>query len=85
VTGRYLAGVGTLIRKPALALVGLFCFWLAAGAIFHRMPNGFLPDEDQGAVFIPSAFRTDRRCSVPMQPRARSRRLPAGFPASPAR
>jgi hydrophobe/amphiphile efflux-1 (HAE1) family protein len=52
VTGRYLAGVGTLIRKPALALIGLFCFWFAAAAIFHRMPNGFLPDEDQGAVFI---------------------------------
>ena len=52
VTGRYLAGVGALIRKPALALIGLFCFWFAAAAIFHRMPNGFLPDEDQGAVFI---------------------------------
>jgi hydrophobe/amphiphile efflux-1 (HAE1) family protein len=52
VTGRYLAGVGALIRKPALALIGLFCFWVAAAAIFHRMPNGFLPDEDQGAVFI---------------------------------
>lgn len=52
VTGRYLAGVGALIRKPALALLGLFCFWFAAAAIFHRMPNGFLPDEDQGAVFI---------------------------------
>lgn len=52
VTGRYLAGVSTLIRRSALALIGLFCFWLAAGAIFHRMPNGFLPDEDQGAVFI---------------------------------
>jgi hydrophobe/amphiphile efflux-1 (HAE1) family protein len=51
-TGRYLAGVGALIRKPALALIGLFCFWLAAAAIFHRMPNGFLPDEDQGAIFI---------------------------------
>jgi len=52
VTGRCLAGVGALIRKPALALIGLFCFWFAAAAIFHRMPNGFLPDEDQGAVFI---------------------------------
>jgi len=51
-TGRYLAGVGALIRKSALALAGLFCFWVAAGAIFHQMPVGFLPDEDQGAVFI---------------------------------
>jgi hydrophobe/amphiphile efflux-1 (HAE1) family protein len=63
VTGRYLAGVGSLIRRPALALMGLFCIWLAAAAIFHRMPNGFLPDEDQGAVFI--AVRLPDGSSLP--------------------
>ncbi|MGA3026417.1 MAG: multidrug efflux RND transporter permease subunit [Bryobacteraceae bacterium] len=51
-TGRYLAGVSTLIRKSALALIGLFCFWLLAGALFHRLPAGFLPDEDQGSIYI---------------------------------
>ncbi len=50
-TNRYLAGVHTLIRKSALAIVGLLCFWLAAGAIFRATPRGFLPDEDQGAFF----------------------------------
>jgi hydrophobe/amphiphile efflux-1 (HAE1) family protein len=50
-TNRYLAGVHALIRRSALAVVGLFCFWLAAGAIFRAMPRGFLPDEDQGAFF----------------------------------
>jgi hydrophobe/amphiphile efflux-1 (HAE1) family protein len=55
--------VSTLIRKPALALIGLFCFWFAAAAIFHRMPNGFLPDEDQGAVFI--SIRLPDASSVP--------------------
>ena len=50
-TNRYLGGVHTLIRKSAFALVGLFCFWLAAGLIFRAMPRGFLPDEDQGAFF----------------------------------
>jgi hydrophobe/amphiphile efflux-1 (HAE1) family protein len=50
-TNRYLAGVHTLIRKSALAMVALFCFWLAAGLIFRAMPRGFLPDEDQGAFF----------------------------------
>jgi hydrophobe/amphiphile efflux-1 (HAE1) family protein len=50
--GRYLAGVSALIRKSALALMGLFCFWLAAGALFHRLPSGFLPDEDQGSIYI---------------------------------
>ncbi len=49
---RYLAGVNVLIRKSALALVGLFCFWLAAGALFRHLPTSFLPDEDQGAVFV---------------------------------
>jgi hydrophobe/amphiphile efflux-1 (HAE1) family protein len=50
-TNRYLGGVNALIRKSALAVVGLVCFWLAAGAIFRAMPRGFLPDEDQGAFF----------------------------------
>jgi hydrophobe/amphiphile efflux-1 (HAE1) family protein len=49
---RYLAGVTVLIRKSALALVGLFCFWLAAGALFRHLPTSFLPDEDQGVVFV---------------------------------
>jgi hydrophobe/amphiphile efflux-1 (HAE1) family protein len=51
-TNRYLTGVGLLIRRSALALVGLFAFWIAAGAIFRAMPAGFLPDEDQGAFFV---------------------------------
>jgi multidrug efflux pump len=50
--GRYLAGVGALIRKSALALVGLACFWFAAGALFRTLPAGFLPDEDQGTIFV---------------------------------
>jgi len=50
--GRYLTGVGVLVRRSALAIVGLFCFWLAAGWLFHILPNGFLPDEDQGAFFV---------------------------------
>jgi hydrophobe/amphiphile efflux-1 (HAE1) family protein len=49
---RYLAGVGGLIRKPVLALFGLLCFWLAAGALFRHLPTGFLPEEDQGTIFV---------------------------------
>ena len=49
---RYLTGVGGLIRKPVLALLGLFCFWFAAGALFRHLPAGFLPEEDQGTVFV---------------------------------
>ncbi len=49
---RYLAGVSVMIRKSALALTGLLCFWLAAGALFRHLPTSFLPDEDQGVVFV---------------------------------
>src|SRR5581483_6152507 len=51
-TNRYVSGVGGLIRKSAFALLGLVCFWMATGALFKRLPSGFLPDEDQGAFFI---------------------------------
>jgi hydrophobe/amphiphile efflux-1 (HAE1) family protein len=61
---RYLAGVHALIRKSALAFLGLLCFWFAAGLIFRHMPRGFLPDEDQGAFFasvrLPDGASVDR-------------------------
>lgn len=50
--GKYLAGVRGLTRKTGLALVGLLFFWLAAGALFRHLPTGFLPEEDQGTVFV---------------------------------
>ena len=50
--GRYLVGVGALIRKSALAMLGLFCFWFAAGWLFRQLPTSFLPDEDQGTIFV---------------------------------
>lgn len=50
--GGYLAGVGALIRKSGFALLGLLCFWLAAGSLFRHLPRGFLPEEDQGNVFV---------------------------------
>ena len=49
---RYLRGAVGLIRKPALALAGLACFWLAAGLLFWHLPNSFLPDEDQGTIYL---------------------------------
>ncbi len=49
---KYLIGVGSLIRKSAFALIALFAIWLAAGALFVHLPAGFLPDEDQGTVYI---------------------------------
>jgi hydrophobe/amphiphile efflux-1 (HAE1) family protein len=50
---RYLAGVGILIRRSALALIGLALFWVAGAWLFKILPAGFLPDEDQAAYFVP--------------------------------
>ena len=52
-TNRYLAGVAVLIRRSALALVGLAIFWVAGAWLFKILPAGFLPDEDQAAFFVP--------------------------------
>jgi multidrug efflux pump len=49
---RYLGGVSALIRKSALAMLGLFCFWFAAGSLFRHLPTSFLPDEDQGTIYV---------------------------------
>ena len=51
-TGRYLGGVSRLIRVPAMALLGLLCFWGAAALLFHKLPVGFLPNEDQGSIYV---------------------------------
>jgi hydrophobe/amphiphile efflux-1 (HAE1) family protein len=63
-TGRYLAGVKVLIRRSALALLGLLAFWGATAWLFKTLPSGFLPDEDQGAFFsglrLPDGSSTDR-------------------------
>ena len=60
----YLAGVAALIRKSGFALTGLVLFWMLTGALFRHLPSGFLPDEDQGAVFssirLPDAASMER-------------------------
>jgi HAE1 family hydrophobic/amphiphilic exporter-1 len=66
-TEDYVTVSGALIRKSAIAIVLLAVF--AAGAAFFaaRVPSSFLPDEDQGYLFInlqlpdaASLQRTDR-------------------------
>jgi hydrophobic/amphiphilic exporter-1 (mainly G- bacteria), HAE1 family len=51
-TDGYVRVSGALIRKSAIALVLLVVF--AAGAAFFgsRVPSSFLPDEDQGYLFV---------------------------------
>ncbi|MGD0264763.1 MAG: multidrug efflux RND transporter permease subunit [Candidatus Methylomirabilota bacterium] len=64
----YLRLSGALIRKSVLALVMLAAFGLA-GIVFGRLlPSSFLPDEDQGYVFIimqlPNAASLERTAAA---------------------
>ncbi len=68
-TEGYVRLSGALIRKSAVALVLLLGFGLAAGFFGNRVPSSFLPDEDQGYLFmhlqLPNAAsleRTDAAC-----------------------
>lgn len=51
-TNRYISGVSAMLRRSAFAIIALLCFWAAGAWLFRALPNGFLPDEDQGAVFV---------------------------------
>jgi HAE1 family hydrophobic/amphiphilic exporter-1 len=67
-TDGYVRLSGGLIRKGALALVVLVIFG-AAGVVFaHFLPSSFLPDEDQGYVFInmqlPNAASQERTAAA---------------------
>jgi HAE1 family hydrophobic/amphiphilic exporter-1 len=51
-TDTYVRLCGGLIRKSAFALVMLAVFGVAAGFFSNRVPSSFLPDEDQGYVYL---------------------------------
>jgi len=51
-TEGYVRWSGALIRKSAIALVMLAVFGAAAGFFSNRLPSSFLPDEDQGYVYM---------------------------------
>ncbi|MBZ5593530.1 MAG: multidrug efflux RND transporter permease subunit [Acidobacteriia bacterium] len=68
-TEGYVLLSGALIRKSAVALVLLVGFGVAAAFFGNRVPSSFLPDEDQGYMFLhlqlPNAAslqRTDEAC-----------------------
>ena len=52
VRNQYVHWSGTLIRKSAVALVMLVAFGAAAGYFAGKVPTSFLPDEDQGYLFL---------------------------------
>jgi hydrophobe/amphiphile efflux-1 (HAE1) family protein len=51
-TDAYVRVCGWLIRKSAFALILLVLFGAAAGFFSRSVPSSFLPDEDQGYLFI---------------------------------
>jgi len=63
-TNGYVRVCATLIRKSAVALIMLVGFGVAAWFFGSKVPSSFLPDEDQGYLYInlqlPSAASTER-------------------------
>ncbi len=51
-TEGYVRWSGGLIRKGVIALLALVGFGIAAGFFGSRLPSSFLPDEDQGYIFV---------------------------------
>jgi HAE1 family hydrophobic/amphiphilic exporter-1 len=64
VTSGYVRVCGALIRKSAVALIILLGFGVGAWFFSTRVPTSFLPDEDQGYLYVnlqlPSAASTER-------------------------
>jgi hydrophobe/amphiphile efflux-1 (HAE1) family protein len=62
--GKYLFSVAKLTRRFGFALISLAIFTGVTAYLFHKLPTGFLPDEDQGAVFasirLPDGASSDR-------------------------
>jgi hydrophobe/amphiphile efflux-1 (HAE1) family protein len=67
-TEGYVRLSGGLIRKGALALTVLAIFGIAGTVFAHFLPSSFLPDEDQGYVYInmqlPNAASQERTAAA---------------------
>jgi hydrophobic/amphiphilic exporter-1 (mainly G- bacteria), HAE1 family len=51
-TNGYVGWSGILLRKTAVMVVLLLAFGVAAGFFANRVPSSFLPDEDQGFLYV---------------------------------
>jgi len=71
VTNAYVGICGALIRKSAIALTLIVVFGAAAGFFGSKIPSSFLPDEDQGYLYInlqlPNAASLQRTNAVAKQ------------------
>src|ERR1019366_3713143 len=71
VTHGYVGFSAILIRKAAISLAFLLLVALAVAWFGNRLPSGFLPEEDQGYVYVgvslPYAASTERTSDVARQ------------------
>ncbi len=67
----YVQLCGGVIRKGVLALVVIAAFGIGAGFFGSRLPSSFLPDEDQGYIYInmqlPNAASLERTSAAARQ------------------
>ena len=67
-TDGYVSVSGTLIRRSGLAVLGLLLFGVVAVFFGAKLPSGFLPDEDQGYVYVnlqlPNSASLERTAQV---------------------
>ena len=67
-TRAYTGGVGWIVRRPLRILVIYAALGAAMVLLFMRTPEGFLPDEDQGIMFVlvnaPTGATTARTLAV---------------------
>ena len=70
-TDGYVRLCGGVIRKSAVAIVTLAALGAAAGLFGSRLPSSFLPDEDQGYVYVnmdlPNASSLERTSAAANQ------------------
>ena len=52
-TGGYVGGVARLIARPRVPVASFLAICLGAGLLFKMIPSAFVPQEDQGYLFVP--------------------------------
>jgi multidrug efflux pump len=51
-TDKYKDGLNRIVKRTGLWMIFFLIIALAMAFLFTRMPSGFLPDEDQGVMFV---------------------------------
>jgi hydrophobic/amphiphilic exporter-1 (mainly G- bacteria), HAE1 family len=79
-TEGYVGWSGVLLKKTAVVVVLLLAFCLAAGFFSSRVPSSFLPDEDQGYVYVNLQLPNDASLERTSQAAAQIENIMANTP-----